>query len=63
MVGSDSDLRNGESTDLLPFRALDEGFTPDPSSIWSKMNCVELEGMNSSLAGGLDGATAFLTEF
>jgi len=50
-VGSDSDFRKGESRDRLPLKALvAEGLNPDPSSISSNMNCVEVEGINSSPA-------------
>lgn len=49
MVGSDIDFRKGESRDLFLLRVrAAEGLTPEPSSISSKMNCVELEGINSS---------------
>lgn len=48
-LGSDSDLRNGALVDLLPFKAPFEGLGPETSSISSKIDCVELEGMNSSL--------------
>lgn len=49
-IGSDIDLRKGEFRDLFPVRLLivEGDLNPDPSIISSKINCVELEGINSS---------------
>jgi hypothetical protein len=49
-VGSDIDLRSGESRDLFPVNLLivEGDLNPDPSTISSKINCVEVEGTNSS---------------
>lgn len=49
-VGSDIDLRKGESRDLFPVSLLiaEDDLNPDPSIISSKINCVDVEGINSS---------------
>jgi hypothetical protein len=49
-VGSDTDLRKGETKDLFSVSLLivEGDLNPDPSIIWSRINCVELEGINSS---------------
>lgn len=58
-VGSESDFRKGESRDRLPLRALTaDGLNPDPSSISSNMNCVEVEGIKSSLEVETAGASS-----
>jgi hypothetical protein len=51
-VGSENDLRKGESRDLLPvrFRIAEGGLKPEPSSISSNINCVDSDGMKSSFA-------------
>jgi hypothetical protein len=45
-------LRSGESSDLFPVNLLivEGDLNPDPSIISSKINCVEVEGTNSSFA-------------
>ena len=60
-VGSDIDLRSGESRDLFPVNLLivEGDLNPDPSVISSKTNCVEVEGTNSSFAE-LSGAAVSL---
>jgi hypothetical protein len=60
-VGSDIDLRSGESRDLFPVNLLIVAgdLNPDPSIISSKINCVEVEGANSSFVE-LSGAAASL---
>lgn len=49
-VGSDIDLRKGESIDLFPVSLLivEGDLNPDSFIISSRINCVELEGINSS---------------
>lgn len=50
VVGSDIDLRKGESRDLFLVSLLipEDDLNPDPSIISSKINCVDVEGINSS---------------
>lgn len=50
VVGSDIDLRKGESRDLFPVSLLivEDDLNPDSSIISSKINCVDVEGKNSS---------------
>lgn len=54
VVGSDIDLRKGESRDLFPVSLwiAEDGLNPDPSIISSKINCVDVEGINSSFEFG-----------
>lgn len=63
-VGSDIDLRKGEWRDLFPVSLLivEGDLKPDPSIISSNMNCVEFEGINSSLVEESPGAAARLQE-
>jgi hypothetical protein len=58
-VGSESDFRKGESRERLPLGALTaDGLNPVPSSISSNMDCVEVEGIKSSLAVETAGASS-----